>query len=457
MDISQKNGDLVNQVIYAQAKHSSYYSILRHETQEFNSLPIDANTLMFKDKKIQGRYFQALYIDSTKNNLSNEFSYNLMVFYLYFTLTAIIIFSSLISLSYQSTYPQIFLIFHLAVIFFILTYAYLCLYLIHNSTYFLNRNRVLFLLLGVIWYAYLIIGNQNILFKIINSNQSDNKISYSIAMIGFIYYYRIILFDYHRYIVFIISFTLILNGILTFYLSPENTTEKTCEYLLTSLVLILQAIESYKVSMNSANIFYRLFTEEERNVIAEEDHKEANVEFISESEIAVEKCDKIIKEITNTKKIIIFKEVRDRLKSSIRSLRSIRKYLGRGEGPAAISLNQKSQIDDEDKQFIVQNFLNITKFTPDRYLTRNLSLKDLLNRKERVSYSVNALVESYSQLESLGSDWNFDIFSLQKKIGRTVSIIGKHYYHKWEVNDVLNVSSDIFYRLFENIEIVNYI
>ena len=223
-------------------------------------------------------------------------------------------------------------------------------------------------------------------------------------MIGFIYYYRIILFDYHRYIVFIISFTLILNGILTFYLSPENTTEKTCEYLLTSLVLILQAIESYKVSMNSANIFYRLFTEEERNVIAEEDHKEANVEFISESEIAVEKCDKIIKEITNTKKIIIFKEVRDRLKSSIRSLRSIRKYLGRGEGPAAISLNQKSQIDDEDKQFIVQNFLNITKFTPDRYLTRNLSLKDLLNRKERVSYSVNALVESYSQLESLGSD-----------------------------------------------------
>ena len=455
MNIAQKNGDLDNQVIYSQAKHSPYYSLLRHETQEIFSIPINPNLLIFNDRKVQYRYFKALYLDPTTNGPSKEFSYNLMTFYIYFTLTAIMLLSSAISLSFENNYPHQFLWFHLAFIISILIYAYICLYLTYSNQFFLNQNRFFFLILGMLWYLYLIIGNQNVLFKIINLQQSENKISFSVAMVSFIYYYRIILFDYHKYIVYIVGFTLITYGMLMVIVSPSDTTEKICEYSLTCLALILQAIESYKVSMNSANIFYRLYSEEERHVVVEEEHNSSSLEFISGSEIAIKKCDNVIKEIINTKRIIIFKEIRDRLKRTI-SLVSIKKYLGRGEGAEIIGLNDKSQIDEEDKQFIAQNFLNLTKFAPEAHLSRHLTLKDLINRKLRFSYSHDALLESYSQLESLGSDWNFNIFTLDEKIGSTISIIAKHYYQKWSVEDILKVSREIFFRLFENIEIVSF-
>ena len=448
-----------NRGIYEEAKHPHFYTILRHESQEIFALPVNPNSMLFKESTLNFRCFQALYKDPLKQKPSKEFIYNLIVFYIYLTISAVILLGSILIFYNQGGISQSAFTFHLIFILAILTLAYVFLYLIHSNTYAFYKNRTLFLLIGICWYSYLILGNQNLLSKELDLPTTANRLPFSVAMVGFMYYYRLIIFDSYRHTIFILFFALVLNIFLTMAISPVDVTEKLCEYFMVSLVLILQTIDSYKVSMNLANIFYRLNNEEEKTQGINEREQNGNsknvAEFRSEAELVVEKCDYVIKEIENTKKVIIFKEIKERLKNSIKSLKGIRKFLGRSEGRDNININNHSSIDEDDKEFIAQNFLNLTQFAPDRSATRRVTLKSLLTRRIRFSLSHQSLVDSFSQLESLGQDWNFDVFSLHEKAGSTASIIGKHLFHKWEISEMLGVSQDTYYRLFENIELVS--
>ena len=459
MNPAMNSAEGENRGIYTEAKHSPFYTILRHETQEVFALPVNPNTMEFNDNTLNFRFFQTLYKDPLKQKPSTEFLHNLIIFYLYLTLSAAMLLISVIIFYNQSAISKDIFTFHVIFIISILIFAYVCLYLIHSYAYAFYKNRALFLLIGISWYSYLLLGNQNMLSTVLEMPSTTNKLPFSVAIVGFMYYYRLIVFDSYRHTMLMLVFVLLLNIILTMAVSHIDVTEKLCEYFMTSLILILQTIDSYKVSMNLANIFYRLNNEEERNQeLNEKDQHEdsaSNLEFRSESELIVEKCDYVIKEIENTKKVIIFKEIRERLKKSIKTLTVIRKFLGRSEGRETININYNSSIDEEDKEFIAQNFLNVSQ--PPRAPSRQMSLKDLLTRTGRFSLSRKSLVENFSELEKLGQDWNFDIFSLHEKVGSTASIIGKHFYHKWEVSDFLGVSTEIYYRLFENIELVSSI
>ena len=70
---------------------SSIYSILSHKNTDIEKIPLSPNSLIFKDKNLEKKYFQTIYCspDSLKSP-SIEFKSNLIVFYLYFSLFVII-------------------------------------------------------------------------------------------------------------------------------------------------------------------------------------------------------------------------------------------------------------------------------------------------------------------------------------------------------------------------------
>ena len=340
----------------------------------------------------------------------------------------------------------------------LLALGYILLLLLLKSRFFLSLNREFFFIFGLIFNAYLIIAHQNILSVIFSVPKPQNIMPYTLYMVGFQYFFRLITFDNHLYIILLSSISSSFFLILQNSVSTSRIEEKFCEYLSLTLILSLNCIESYKVSTRSSQLFYRIYKENLENKFLDENKRESNTEFISSSELAIEKCEKVIQEMQNAKKIIIFKDIRDRFKSTIKDLIDIKKYLGHlGVNDEIISISDSANIDEEDKQFLAQNFLSITGFVKEYNKNRHLTLKDLLAKRERISLSMNALATGADTLDAIGNEWNLNIFELASRLKDPLALIAKHFYYKWDIGALLRVDREIFFRFFENIEIVKFI
>lgn len=444
-----------NRDIYKQAKNSPIYWLLKNDTEELMSLPFNTNSLQFRDKEINAKYFKELYIDRFDNSLSSEFKQNLVEFYVYFSCTVLGIVGSMVAYYETGKIAKEFLNFHLAFCFILLAYSYALLGLVVRTRYFLLRSRELFASLNVMFVSYVVLGHHKVLPSVLSCEETETSLPSTLIIASFAYFYRNVTFDYYKYVVFTSVYASVLFIIVQTTLSTASLSEKFVEYFFLTLFLTFISVESYKVSVRAALIFFRVHYEDIKNKPYETFSKESNEEFKSGSELIIEKCDQIISEIKHTKSLIFFKDVRDRLKSSIKSLVSIKKYLGHsGMKDEIINISDSAKIDDQDKQFLVQNFLEATQFLPIGQYTRVMTLKDLLATKPRMSLSMKTLQDNTEALEKIGSDWNFDIFTLSAQAGGPLSIIAKHFFYKWDISKILRTELDTYFRLFENIEIV---
>lgn len=446
---------LKNQELHTQARNPVIYNILQNDTQDNFLLPLNSNSLNFNDKEIQNSYFETLYLEENERGLSTEFKQNLLYFYLFYTITSLIITSTVISFHSQDLMTIEELRFHILCIIFILVLAFLILLLVHKVSFGLFYNKFLFLALGICFNTYVIIAHHGTMFRVLDVEKSGFEMASIFYVCWFCYFFRLVTFDNHKFVLFLSTYSSLFFLIFQFSLSSSSITQKFSDYFSLTLILSLNSIESYKVSLRSMKIFYRTYQEDLKHRVEDATNRTSNAELISGSELVIEKCDKVIQEIQNAKRIIIFKDIRDRLRSTIQSLTSIKKYLGHlAVNDEVISISDTANIDDQDKQFLAQNFLNITKFVQEKHMNRHLTLKDLLSQKQRISLSMNALAHGAEILESIGNDWNLDIFKLELLLKDPLALIGKHFYYRWDIGDVLHVDREVFFRLCETIEIV---
>ena len=439
---------------HSQARNSVHYTILRHDTNEVNTIPLDQNLLTFRDSNITMKFFQVLYTNQEDSEISHEFSQNIIKFYLYLLLTLGIIIYSVESLYAARVYSYNVMIIHVICIFVIFAYSLVVLFLVIRTRYFLLHNRGLFCGLGCIFYMYLVLVNQDLLQRYLKEEQNATSINLSVVIVGFTYYFRLILFDSFKHLLVPLFFVICCSIFLNLQVSAQNTTEIIANYLFFTLYLILQLVESHLVSSRTNQLFFRNYSEELKHINNDGEEMGSNLELISKSELMVEKCDKIIKEIETTRKSIIYNDIKIRLKKTITALIEIKKYLGHSWRSETINFNDNSQIDVDDKEFISQNFLTASKLVPERTRGRQGTLRDMIERRPHFSYSSSMLIEYVNILETLGLEWNFDTMQLQQLTNRSISIIGKHLFQKWFLKDVLCIEQEIAYRFFEHIEIV---
>lgn len=315
-----------NANIHSQSRNSVHYTILRHETNEIKTIPVEENFLTFRDTNISSKFFQALYTDPESSMISSEFSQNLIKFYLYLFLTLAIIIYSVASLYLSKVYSYNVMTIHFICIFVIFAYSSVVLGLVLRTRYFLFHNRTLLCILGCIFYAYLVVLNQDLLQRYLNEEENTVSINFSAVIVGFTYYFRLVLFDSFKHLLFPLLFVIISSIFLNLLFSAQNSTEIITNYLLYTFFLILQLIESHLVSSRTAHLFFRNYSEELKHIDSDAEDVGSPLELISKSELMVEKCECIIKEIQTIRKSIIYNDIKIRLKAQFppwRKLESI--------------------------------------------------------------------------------------------------------------------------------------
>lgn len=443
--------------LHSQSRNSVHYTILKHESNEFSSLPIDPNLLTFNDSEVNSKFLEALYLDSEKFKISKEFAFNLLKFFIYLALTLTVLLFAVGKVYRDGGCSYNCFLVHVMCVSVIVAYSVVIIGLIIKKKYWQVNNRELICGIGCIFYLYMVLVNQKVLQGILGENSQNAGINFSLSIVGFMYFFRLALFDSFKHICFPVVFAIVISIFLNLRYSSNSSTEIISDFLLFGIILIMQLFESQQVSVRTTQLFFRNYNEELNNVIESEEEQKNGVELVSRSELILEKCEKVIKEIKNTRKAIIYNDIKIRLKKSISMLNEIKMYLGHYWHSETINFNDNSKIDSEDKEFITQNFLTASKLIPERPRGRQATLRDYIERKPHFSYSSSMLAEYVNILETLGKVWNFDSLALHQWTNRSISIIGKHLFHKWCLGDVLNISQETAYRLFEHLEIVIFI
>ena len=388
----------------SEAKHPSEYSMLKHESNELTLIPIDPNLLFFYDKASQLRYFKMLYINEATNSVSKEFANNILNFYIFITIYFLINLGVVILLYSNNTVSSNFFHFHLSSIIIILFLSYLILYCIYKFNKFIYKNRQFYILLGFIIYSYMIIGNSQVLSNICNDPQHTDLMPLSIGIIGFTYPYRRILFDSHRYIMFTIIPVLVLYLALNLIYSNHYIYSILGEFCVIGLFLVTQAIECHYVENRTIQLFYRMEKEIESftdiNAINDITNSQTDAGLYPSSMIS--KCEFIIKELKHISSRIIYKDIKDRLKIVQTEAKNIIGGLMKFNSTIKFDL-PSSDIDEQDRQFISQNYLNAST-TGIKLISSKNTLPMDIRRGSHAAIPKSLLNEINDKMIKIGSE-----------------------------------------------------
>ena len=387
----------------SQAKHPSEYSILKHDQNEVPVLPINPNLLFFKDKALQTRYHQVLYLKDDLLSLSKEFSYSLLTFYIFLTFYLMIVLSVVLSLSFSNQIVSSHLVFHLSMLGFITFYAYGLLFCIKKYAKVVYYNKTLFFILGNIVYLYMIIGNSQVLSGITNDKHETNKVPLTIGIIAFTYIYRRVLFDSYKHVLFTLLPALLVFLLLNLVYSNENLYSILGEFAVMGLSLFLSIIDSQNVENQTIQLFYRLEREKELSLFDYDLSKPNSISPRGAStESLVQKCDFIIKEIKYATSIIMYKDVKARLKNLQNELSVIKNFVGKIEKDEKFEI-QAQDIDEQDKLFIYQNYLTFPILL-QRFESTTNNYTYITTIKLTSSFSTTLKNETSEYLSKIGSE-----------------------------------------------------
>ena len=107
--------------------------------------------------------------------------------------------------------------------------------------------------------------------------------------------------------------------------------------------------------------------------------------------------------------MIMFKDIKAKLKIATNELENLKKRIAGDLFRSNIKIDTNENIDDQDKTFISQVFMQMT-YKPPTALHKKMTTKEHSNvPKLSFFYSKYGLQNLNKVLESIGTNWNFDI------------------------------------------------
>lgn len=440
------------QELTSQARNPSEYITLKHDQNEVPNLPVDSNLLYLTEKKMRKKYFEILYIDEKTKLISKEFSYGLLTYYLYISL--IMLFNLILSicLYYSSDISSNFFMFQIILTSFFLLFGFTFLFVLNHSYKAILYNQPVFVVFNILIYLYLIVGSSQVFEGISSDSMSSHLIPTLAEIIGLTYAYRRLLFDSYRHLIFSIIPVLILFLILNLIYSSVSVYTTLTEFACFTLFGFLQIIEAHSVEHRTIQLFYRMEKEEFRSKNIRNRSSELNVKSennLTELESLENKCEFVIKEIKHAISVIIFREVKLRLKNAQAEVVKIKNKLGSLNFPAEINLAAED-LDDEDKAFIAQNYFKNSLLTFSNGGRQKVNGNRTVNIKSQFNKSALLIIEDY--LCKLGSEWNINPFYIEEKTGKTFSVISSYIFKIAHLEDLLKIPEDLFSSFFESLE-----
>lgn len=435
---------------------SALYAMQNHEEYEMKTLPLNYNNLNF-DKLVNQQLVESLYLEKRNTtHLSKEFKSNLIYFYIYYTFYIGTILGLNTLLYYEGSVNSSHYQIHIICNSILLVLAYTILILLRHQ-WVLIRVRECFLTLGFFTYIYFILADGKSLYTFTGENYNPNEIPLIIGLITLGPMLKIILFDSFLYILITGLSASIIFLCVRLPFTPDSRYTALSEISLTVIFIMIQIIETHRVDLRIKHIFWR---REKEIIMKKEKNSEIGLKSLginSDVEIIVDMCDQINKKLKDIGKVIMYKDIKIVLKESVAFIEKIKWKIAHNKDVKVII---DSNIDDDDREYIEQNCLEIKKGSKDKSEKNGKFEKKLSDISEMVSKKASARF-SYQDVEgaiaTFGINWNFDIWFVFESTGESISLVASHILSKWNLFDLFKVSRDSSQRYFENIQNVRNI
>ena len=435
--------------LYKDCKYSSHYKILNHESFEQNDLPYNPNTLFFKNNRLNMKLEKALKIDSfTKVSLSGEFKYNLIVFYIFVNIF-ILIFALFVILMYFSTDLAIEILrINLIALSILFVAGNFGLYLISKNRNFVLKSRTYFIFLIGGICTYLILTPQNMLEAFFSTSLPCAGLPNILTLGCMASIARLILFD--NYFSFLLLSLYVCSLHLSTHLafSTNSVYSTLCEFSILVLFFGLNVVDSQLVDIKTRQLFWRIYQEQEssKNITKSNDLIRKN------SKISLhERCQLVKSELKHVASTIMYKDLKDSIKKALANLDFIQKNLDATE-ENMFEIDRDSEMDEDDKQFIFQNYAKRDEVKMTRRDAKSMTIMDVPQKYFEFTFSPYGVNELESAFNTLGKNWTFDIWFVHNVTNHSVYIMGKYLFQKYNLSEFLKITEEMQDNFFLSLE-----
>lgn len=448
---------MVNKKLKPKRKHlmstrlrSSLYCMMNDAEFSKITAPISPNSLTFLDKTLESDYSQKLYFNSDTNSPSEEFTSDLLFFYIFLTLMCISFGAFSMVFYTEKSITSAHLAFHLVFLSTILITSYTWLFYLYKSPKCLKNTRLGMTILGLLCLTYLAFGREHILAKILDDQEGSKNLPLEIGFVSIIISFRIVLFDSFLHTICLVLYGLFLFLVLNISVLTERRSEIFSDFFLVLLTLALQIAESHILDYRSKVVFW-MQARDERNYRTTASIRLKTDDFInSESELLIKACENVQNTLKKACSVIMYRDIRDALKLSQIELESIKQRIGSTIYATEIKF-EDGYIDAEDKEFIAQNFVEIG-YKSEKSSNSQTTLMNFSD-KSHYPFSHYGLEMLESILCQIGQNWNFNIFFLQETTGNSLSIISKYLFQKWKLTEFLQQKQETVDNFFQRLEL----
>ena len=432
------------------------YTLLAHSKYESSSIPMDPNLLKFKNNLLETQFFNSLISNhQDMNKSSSEFTFSLISFGIFYTVfTAVKLISTIIlylnhQASYSSLVFQCFFIGSLSV----------SLAAIFRLTYkrqsFRKRSRILFGIFSMFLSAYLIIGDERIYSEISAYEYHSNHIDHLLPMLAFIIKFKQLFFNSFKHFLTLVLWTMSLYLALFMYSSQVDKTVISAEFFIIAFFLTLEVFDVNQCEYRMKQIFYRKLKENQfdSNLKEAESISTPGDDIQCGLEVVVKMCEDLQNTLRSASHISMCPELRNTLTTAFSGIESIKRRIVKSDIFKEVVIDRHGQLDEEDKEFICQNYLVI----PSASASITSSIKhntfvDNLNTQHISSFQDYGIQQLQNALSGVGLNWNFDIWLIYSASGHSVFIMGKYLMKKWSLDESLDIPETVSDSLFIKIE-----
>lgn len=422
-----------------------FFSLTEKTKFEHMKIPVDPNTLNFRNKDLELKYREFMLCNAEdKSRMSQELMNGLLL--LYFTLTAYYVLTIVLVVSAytSSEIEEGQMTLQVSLFSVLLISFYTVLALITKRRKWLLSTRSLLTPLLSFLLLYLSFTDRQVMERLFPSSHSS-LFSPHLPCILLFLLLSLLTTLYH------FSSTLIISTVCLFSeLTVKLTLRSYSHYLLLEelfalivLIIIINFVAYIRDTRNK-QAFYQIQREEQA-------HKVTHSKFVSrfidngiktEVEKAADICDYVKKTIKEASEVIIYKDIRVKLKEVLGQIEELRAKIVRGVFMEQIELGIQ-QDDPESDKFIREMYMDKSIFSRKN---------TVLSMKTVMEMPVAGGREGDRELGSVGREWNFDVWEVVEKTGHSVVAVGSYIVRKWEFVGNYGVDEGVVNACFHKIE-----
>ena len=435
------------------------YTVLGHSDLESSRVPLSPNSLAFTNHDLDYKYNQRLLgLTDKPEDMSVTFKNNLVLYTVALVLLAILEVAGQTVLHYRlERIGEAQLNVHLVSVVGLMTGGLFILAAVRLSLRLRLATKKLYLFLSMCLSSYLILTDERILSSLTQSSYDSNHCHNAIILMLFLYLYRLVSFSYFLGVLILSIYTLGLYLTLMIAYSPQDEIVTILEFLFVVIFCILLCFNTHETEYRARNLFYRSIQEEEISNIQPNLPTKQNKGFNTEAEKLIEMCESVRKKIKTAASVVIYIDIKAKLKEAVQELDFIREKIRRGNMNEIVRLDlQRESIDEEDMEFIRQQFYHNTESDRPTHLSGPIKYDN--RRASIVNIAELGLEYLGGMIEEIGVNWSFDIWKAHDVCRRSVSIIGKYLFKRWDLNSALKCTehvSDQFFLKVENCYLAN--